>query len=57
MAEIYMNCGEFDKALEELDLALSQESFVTVHSLKYARWLNPVRDRSEYKRLVQRYTF
>jgi len=57
MAEIYMNCGEFDRALEELEIALSEETFVTVHKLKYTSWLEPVREHSEYKRLMRQYAF
>ena len=55
MAEIYLNCGKYDKVTAELELALAEESSVTVNSLKHTHWLDPVRDHGEYARLMRQY--
>ena len=34
IAEIYVNVGEFDKAIDQLELLLSISSYITEHSLR-----------------------
>ena len=54
MARIYTNCGEYDKAIDELELVLSQKTFITVNTLKFKHWVDPFRDHPRYKALVQK---
>ena len=55
MAEIYVNCGKYDEALDELEAVLSQKSFVTTNTLKFSKWLDPVRQNPRYKSLIEQY--
>lgn len=57
MAEIYVNCGMHDEAMAQVELALSAETFITVHLLKHTRWLNPLRSHKDYARLMRQYSF
>ena len=57
MARIYTNCGEYDKALDEIEDLLSLESFVTTNSLKFENWTRPLRELPRYKELAKKYAF
>jgi len=56
MARIYSNCGDYDKAMNELEFVLSQETYVTVNTLKFEHWIDPFRDSPRYKELMTKYS-
>ena len=55
MAQIYTNCGEYDKALDELEDLLSLETGFTINSLKFENWTRPLRELPRYKELEKEY--
>ena len=55
MAQIYTNCGEYEKALDELENLLSLESLVTANSLKFEYWTRPLRELPRYRELEKKY--
>ena len=55
MTRIYTNCGEYDKALDELEYLLSLESLVTPNSLKIEYWTRPLRELPRYKEMMKKY--
>lgn len=57
MARIYANCGEYDKAMDELELVLSLKTEITVNTLKFEHWIDPFRDSSRFRQLMADYAF
>ncbi len=55
MAEIYINCGRYDDAIEELEFVLALEEHTTVNRLKFWPWLDPIRDHPRYQALMKKY--
>jgi len=55
MAVIYVKCGEFDKALDELEELLSQQTNYTVNDFKLNQDLEPLRKLPRYQRLIEQY--
>ena len=55
MAAIYMKCGEYDKALDELEELLAQQTPYTVNDLKLNERLMPLRKLPRYQQLLERY--
>jgi hypothetical protein len=55
MARIYANCGEYGKAMDELELVLSLKTYITVNTLKFKRWIDPFRDHPRYQALIRQY--
>lgn len=55
MAEIYVNCGNYEDALNELEVVLSQESFVTTNTLRFSTWVDPLKNRPRFKTLMNQY--
>jgi hypothetical protein len=57
MARIYANCGDYQKAMDELELVLSLNTYITANTLKYEPWLDPLRDNPRFKQLMADYAF
>lgn len=55
MARIYVNCGSYDEAIDELDYLLSLEIGFSTSDLKLQRWVNPLRDRPRFQALLEKY--
>ena len=55
MARIYSNCGDYDKAMDELELVLSLKTNITVNTLKFERWIDHFRDHPRFKQLMADY--
>lgn len=55
MAAIYMKCGEYDKALDELEQLLAQQTPYTVNDLKLNERLKPLRKLPRYQELLEKY--
>jgi hypothetical protein len=55
MARIYANCGRYDEAIDELELVLSLEIYITVNTLKYKHWIDPFRDHPRFQALLERH--
>jgi len=55
MAHIYINCEEFDKAIDELNYLLSFKAGQTVNYLKLIGWIDPLRELPRYKELEKKY--
>jgi TolB-like protein len=55
MARIYANCGKYDEAVNEIDYALSLQTYVTVNSLRLKHWIDPLRDNPRYQELISSY--
>lgn len=56
MAIIYVKCGDYDKALDELEELLSQQTSYTVNDYKLNRELEPLRKLPRYQEMIQRYS-
>ncbi len=56
MATIYVECGEFDKALDELETLLSQQTGFTVNDFKLNPELEPLRKLPRYQEMMKKYT-
>lgn len=57
MAQIYVECGEYEKALDELDYLLSLETIFTVNELKMRSQWDPLRDHPRYQELLEKYPY
>jgi hypothetical protein len=57
MAQIYIDCGEYDAAFDELDYLLSLETYFTVNSLKLDRRWDDLRDLPRYQELLKKYPY
>lgn len=55
MAIIYINCGEYDKALDELEDLLARETPYTVNDLKMNEKLRPLRGLPRFQHLLEKY--
>lgn len=55
MAVIYVKCGEFDKALDELEELLSQPTNYSVNDFKLNSELEPIRKLPRYQEMMRRY--
>ena len=55
MAIIYVKCGENDKALDELEELLSQQTNYTVNDFKLNMELEPLRNLPRYQQLMEKY--
>jgi hypothetical protein len=56
MARIYINCGYYEEAVDELDNLLSLETKYTANNLKLWSWVDPFRDHPRFKALMQKYS-
>ena len=55
MANIYTNCGEYDKALDELEHLLSMETGFTINFFKFEYWARPLWELPRFKELEKKY--
>jgi tetratricopeptide (TPR) repeat protein len=55
MAIIYIKCGQFDKALDELEELLAQQTPYSVNDLKLNEKLEPLRKLPRYQKLLEKY--
>ena len=55
MAEIYINCGRYDEAIEELEFILALEERFTVNDFKFWAWLDPIRDNPHFQAMIKKY--
>ncbi|MDH3890466.1 MAG: hypothetical protein OEV49_05230 [candidate division Zixibacteria bacterium] len=55
MARIYANCEKYDEAIDELELVLSLETYITANTLKLKHWIDPLRDHPRYQELIAKY--
>ena len=56
LARIYVMAGEYDAAIEQLDLLLSIPSMTTVPLLQLDAVWTPLHDQPKFKELVERYS-
>ena len=56
MAIIYVECGEYDKALDELDELLAQQTPYTVNDFKLNMELEPLRKLPRYQEMMRKYS-
>jgi tetratricopeptide (TPR) repeat protein len=56
LAEIYVQVGELDKALDMIDRVLSIPSWFSVEMLKIAPVYDPLRNLPRYKQIVEKYS-
>jgi serine/threonine-protein kinase len=56
LAEIYVRCGEYDKAIEQLEYLLSISSGLSVTALEIDPVWDPLRDHPRYPRLLGEYS-
>jgi len=55
MAQIYVKCGEHDKALDKLEELLSLETGFTVNDFKLNKSLAPLHNLPRYQQMMQKY--
>ncbi len=55
MAIIYTRCGQYDKAIDELEVLLSQQTNYTVNDFKMNREFQPLHNLQRYQELMKRY--
>ena len=55
MAIIYVKCGQYDEALDQLEELLSQQSGYSVNDFKLNGELEPLRKLPRYQKLMERY--
>ena len=55
MAEIYMICGQYEEAIDQLDEVLSLGTVVTVNDVKMNELFKPLHDNPRYQELFERY--
>lgn len=55
MAIIYVKCGEYDKALDELDELLAEQTPYTINDFKLNPELEPLRKLPRYQEMIRKY--
>jgi hypothetical protein len=56
MASIYVECGEYDKAIDELEVLLSEQTPFTVNDFKLNPDLEPLRKLPRYQEMIKKYS-
>ncbi len=56
MAIIYVRCREYDKAIDELEQLLSQQTNYTVNDFKLNPELTPLRKLPRYQEMLRKYS-
>lgn len=56
MATIYVECGEYDKALDELEVLLAEQTPFTVNDFKLNPDLEPLRKLPRYQEMIRKYS-
>ena len=57
MAQIYIECGDYDSAFNELDYLLSLETWVTINTFKMGREWDKIRELPRYQELLKKYPY
>jgi len=57
MINIYLVCKQFDNALDEMELLLSQNIEFTANDFKIGKEYDPLRDNPRFKALMEKYRF
>lgn len=55
MAEIYVRCGNYEEALDELESLLSSQTSYTVYGFEMNENLAPLRHLPGYQKLLEKY--
>lgn len=55
MASIYVECGEYDKAMDELEVLLSEQTPFTVNDFKLNPDLEPLRKLPRYQEMMRKF--
>ena len=55
MAIIYVKCGQYDRALDELEELLAQQTPFTVNDFKLNGKLEPLRELPRFQKLLEKY--
>lgn len=55
MAVIYVKCGKYDEAIDQLEVLLSEQTGFTVNSFKKNSNLDPLRDLPRYQEMIRKY--
>jgi hypothetical protein len=55
MAIVYTRCGQYDKAIGELEVLLSQQTNYSVNDFKLNSEFEPLRNLPRYQQLLKRY--
>ncbi len=55
MAIIYVKCGEYDKAIDQLEVLLGEQTPYTVNDFKLNTELDPLRKLPRYQQLLEKY--
>ena len=55
MAQIYVQCNQYDNAFVELEYLFSEENEFSVNELKFIKEFDPIRDHPRYKALLKKY--
>ncbi len=55
MAQIYVNCKQYDDAIDELEYLFSVENEFSVNELKFNEDFDPIRGHPRYKELLKKY--
>jgi hypothetical protein len=56
MAIIYVKCGQYDKALDELEELLSQQTNYTVNDFNLNLELQPIWNLPRYQEMMRKYS-
>jgi len=56
MALIYVKCGQYDNAIDELEVLLSQKTNFTVNDFKLNLDLEPLWKLPRYQEMIHRYS-
>lgn len=57
MASIYVECGEYDKAMDQLEVLLSEQTPFTVNDFKLNPDLEPLRKLPRYQEMIRKFAF
>ena len=55
MAEIHINCGNYDEAIDELDYLLSLKADYTTNNLRLWSWVDPLRNHPRFQAMIEMY--
>lgn len=55
MANIYSKCGEYEKALDQIEVLLTQQTVFTVHGARLNKYYDPLRKLPRYQEMMKKY--
>jgi len=56
MAIIYIKCGQYDKALDQIEELLAQQTPYTINDFKLNGKLEPLRELPRYREMMRKYS-